>query len=330
MPYFPHIFAASPSRTAETQTTHCRSSPRRRSAWFVVALLAVLIATGCEHATPDAQPGPQAIGADDARDAAVASAKGRIDIEGGVIRLAARRDGVIAEVLVEEGQRVRAGQLLATLDDALAQRNLALARSETAEAEAMLRKARIDQAATAREAERLRPLAAARTVAGQDYDRARDAQSLATTAVESAGLAIATATARERVAAREIEERRIVAPLDGRIVQRQARPGNGVSTLNVTPLFLFVPDVPHIVRAELEEQYIPMVRAGQRAEIVLEADAAQRRRGAVVRIGRVVGQRSPSEDPTERQDNRVVEVVITLEGEPLLIGQRVIVRFMAS
>lgn len=328
MPPLPQLSAG--LSNPDARSVHAPRAPHRsarRGVALLAALLGALSLAGCEHAQTDA-PGPQTLA--DAHDAAVASAKGRVDIEGGVIRLAARRDGVIADVLVEEGQRVSAGQLLATLDDALAQRNLTLARSETAEAEAMLRKAQIEQTAQAREAERLRPLAAARTVAAQDYDRARDARNLAATAVDSARLAIATSRAREAVAAREIEERRILAPMDGRIVQRQARPGNGVSTLNVTPLFLFVPDVPHIVRAELEEQYIAAVRAGQRAEIVLEADASQRWRGSVLRIGRVVGQRTPSEDPGERQDNRVVEVVIALEGEPLLIGQRVIVRFMGS
>ena len=52
--------------------------------------------------------------------------------------------------------------------------------------------------------------------------------------------------------------------------------------------------------------------------------------GAVLRVGRVVGQRLPPEDPAERQDTRVVEVVMTLEKGNLLIGQRVVVRFLAG
>ena len=37
----------------------------------------------------------------------VAVAKGRVDIEGGVIRLAAQRDGLIQAVMVEEGDSVK-------------------------------------------------------------------------------------------------------------------------------------------------------------------------------------------------------------------------------
>lgn len=40
--------------------------------------------------------------------------------------------------------------------------------------------------------------------------------------------------------------------------------------------------------------------------------------------------RLPPEDPAEKQDTRVVEVVTTLEADGLLIGQRVVVRFLAD
>jgi HlyD family secretion protein len=178
---------------------------------------------------------------------------------------------------------------------------------------------------------RLEPLARNETVPQQELDRARDAQALAAVAVQTALAGIDTARARQAVAAREVEERKVVAPLDGQVIQRQARPGNGVSTLNVTPLFLFAPDVPRIVRAELEEQYVGVVAPNQAAEIVLEADNTQTWRGTVLRVGRVVGARTPSDDPGEKQDNRVVEVVVSFEDAPtLLIGQRVVVRFLAN
>ena len=259
-----------------------------------------------------------------------AVARGRVDIEGGIVRLAARRDGVIATVLVEEGDRVRAGQVLAALDDDLAQRNLALAEREVEQAEIYVRRARIERAAAAREAERLEPLAASETVSRQDLDREKDARDLAEVAVQAATAAVETARARQAVAARELIERQVVAPMDGQIIQRQARPGNGVSTLNVTPLFLFAPDGPRIVRAELEEQYLTAVHVGQSVQTILEAQPDSTWAGKVVRIGRVIGERTPSNDPKERQDAPVVELVIALDAEALLIGQRVVVRFLAG
>lgn len=298
---------------------------RPRLAWTACA--AILLA-GCEPAPTVTQV--RAPGLDTA-EAAVASARGRVDIEGGVIRLAARRDGVIADVLVEEGARVRQGQLLAMLDDQTAKSTLQLAESEVRQAAQLRDRAALELQTAERELRRLEPLAARETVPHHELDRARDTQALAALSVAQASAAHDTARARQAVAAREVEERRIVAPLDGQIIQRQARPGNGVSTLNVTPLFLFVPDVPKIVRAELEEQVLSKVRLNQAVEVVLEADPSRVMRGMVLRLGQLVGARTPSDDPSERQDNRVVEVVIRLSDTPsLLIGQRVIVRFLAA
>lgn len=299
----------------------------RACAWLAWPALCGM--AGCGQDAPQAVP-PRAPASTAAQEQAraVASARGRVDVEGGLVRLSASHDGVIASVHVEEGDRVRAGQVLARLDDVLAQRQLALVRRELAQAREEVAKAGIEADAAARELGRLAPLARDDTVSAQDLDRARDARALAQAGLRAAQAAVATVQAREAIALREVDERRIVAPLDGEIVQRQARPGNGVSTLNVTPLFLFAPDSARIVRAELEEQHLPSVAPGQLVEIVLEADPARRWGGKVLRLGRVVGQRTPTEDPQEKQDNRVVEAVLSLDTDRLLIGQRVVVRFL--
>ena len=293
---------------------------------IVVALIIGAALAGCEA---DTAPPPRNNVETTTMPEIVASAKGHIDIEGGVVRLAARRDGVIDKVLVEEGARVKAEQVLATLDDTLAQRNLDLVRSELIQAKRQVAAARIRLVAADREVKRLDPLADDDTVPRHDLDRAKDERALARAEIESLQAGVDTAVKRVNIAQREVEERLVRAPMDGQIIQRQARPGNGVSTLNVTPLFLFAPDTPRIVRAELEERFIDAVKPTQHAEIVLEADSSRRWTGQVLRIGKVVGQRTPSGDPSERQDNRVVETVIVVDGGDLLIGQRVIVRFVA-
>lgn len=305
------------------------SLPWRRSVSAVICAtligLVSLLLAACDqaHSAPPATV--------EASGNALASAKGKVDIEGGVIRLAARRDGVIAEVLVEEGARVQRGQVLALLDDATARSNLFLADREVRQAVQEREKVAVELAVAEREVMRLEPLAHTGAVPRQEIDRARDAKTLALVAVQAALAGIDTARARQAVAASEIEEHKVIAPLDGQVIQSQARPGNGVSTLNVTPLFLFVPDVPRIIRAELEEQYLSVVAPNQAAEVVLEADPTKTWRGNVLRVGQVVGARTPSDDPGEKQDNRVVEVLVGFKDSPaLLIGQRVVVRFLAN
>jgi HlyD family secretion protein len=284
-----------------------------------LAALALLLA-GCalDTSTPHA-PRAEA--------AATASAKGRIDVEGGVIRLAAQRDGVVQKVFVEEGQRVRAGDPLAQLDDQSARLAARLARAEWEQVQRAVAPIAVRLAAAERELRRVEPLAADNTVPRQTLDEAVDRVRLLRAELAQAQAAVATSASKVESVEHEIALRVVRAPLDGTIVRRQARPGDGVSTLNVTPLFLFAPDAPRIVRAEVEERFLRMMAPGQAAEVVLEADDTRRYPAKVVRLGQVVGARTPSDDPAERQDNRVVECVLSVDAPDVLIGQRVIVRF---
>ncbi len=260
----------------------------------------------------------------------VASAKGRIDIEGGVIKLAARRDGIVKKVLVEEGESVKSGQLLAVLDDEQVRLAAKLARAETEQARQALPMLVIQLAAGEREESRLKPLAPDQLVSKQEIDQARDQVKLAKAEISASQAALQVASRRLEVAQFEIEQHTVRAPLNGQIVRRQARPGDGVSTLNVTPMFVFAPDAPRIVRAELEERFLSVVKPGQSAQVILEADERQVFRAKVIRLARVVGMRTSSDDPSEKQDAKVAECVLSIDAPTLLIGQRVIVRFSAE
>jgi HlyD family secretion protein len=94
-------------------------------------------------------------------------------------------------------------------------------------------------------------------------------------------------------------------------------------------MFDLEPDTARIVRAEISEADVPDVAEGQEVEIVPEADDTKVYTGRVLRRAAVFGARKlQSDDPSERTDERVVEVVVTADGAPLLIGQRVLVKFM--
>lgn len=253
-------------------------------------------------------------------------AKGRIDIEGGLIRLAASRDGLVKEVAVEEGQRVRKGDILAFIDDQPARLALAVAQAELAQTSAALPALQVRLTAAERESARLEPLLVSEAAARADVDLARDQTALLRAELAAAESAVVTAAARLRAGKYEIEQRIVRAPLDGWIVKRQARPGDGVSTLNVTPLFVFAPDAPRIVRADLDEHFVEKVRAGQNAEVVLEADETRVIPGKILRVGQVFGVKTPTGEPGERLDQRVVECVVSVEDQTLRIGQRVLVR----
>jgi len=258
-----------------------------------------------------------------------AIANGRVDVEGGLIQVAARRGGVVREVLVQEGDVVTAGQILARQEDDEPRLALQTAAADLAAAEAQLRLIQVDIRTARREHDRLQQLVATNFVAAQRMDQARDAIAQAEARLGSQQAAVQTARARRDQAAYNVELTVIRAPANGRIVRRYANPGAGASTLNVSNLFDLEPDAPRIARAEIVESDIPNVATGQAVEITPEGDPSTVYVGSVLRRAAVFGARKlASDDPSQRSDERVVEVVVTAGDAPLLIGQRVLVKFM--
>jgi len=258
-----------------------------------------------------------------------AIANGKVDVEGGIIQIAARRGGVVREVLVQEGDRVVAGQILARQEDDEPRLALQSASADVAQAESQLRLIEVDIRTAQREYDRLQQLVDTNFVAAQRLDQARDAIATAQARLGSQQAAVQTARARRDQAAYNVELTVIRAPQSGRIVRRYANPGAGASTLNVSTMFDLEPDSPRIARAEIVESDIPNVTNGQAVEITPEGDPSKVYVGTVLRRAAVFGARKlASDDPSQRSDERVIEVVVTAGDAPLLIGQRVLVKFM--
>lgn len=258
-----------------------------------------------------------------------AIANGKADVEGGIIAVAARRGGIIREVLVQEGDNVVKDQVLARQENDEARLAADRARAEVAQARAQINAIEVQLSAARRELDRLSTLAGSNVVAAQRIDQARDAVRIAEANLGAQKAMVGTVAARKNEADYNLEMTIIRAPADGRIVRRYANPGSGASTLNVSNLFDLEPNNARIVRAEIAESALPAVAIGQAVEISPEADDTKIYTGKVLRRAAVFGaRRLQSDDPSERTDERVVEVVVTADGIPLLIGQRVLVKFM--
>lgn len=258
-----------------------------------------------------------------------AIANGKVDVEGGIISVAARRGGIIREVLVQEGDRVTAGQILARQEDDEARLAVQSSRAAVNQAESQLAAIRVDINTAQREYNRLERLVATNFVAAQRLDQARDSIAAAQARMASASAAVQTARAQLAQAQYNQELTVIRAPTAGRIARRYANPGAGASTLNVSAMFDLEPDAPRIARAEIVESDLPNVTVGQAVEITPEGDPSKVYVGSVLRRAAVFGARKlASDDPSQRSDERVVEVVVAAGDAPLLIGQRVLVKFM--
>jgi HlyD family secretion protein len=299
---------------------------------FAAALLASTAACG-GPATGDAakQTGGKP-GAADARSVETPYATisaGKVDIEGGLVDVAARAPGIIKEVYVQEGDVVKKDEILARQedDDSRLSRNRVAAQLAQSEAQLPILEVQLD--AAVREEKRLERLIAENATSQQIYQQAQDATRQLRAQLEAQKTSIALVRAQLAEANYQVELHVVRAPADGTIVRRYANPGSGASTLSVTALFQLQPDTQRIVRAEVEERSVDQVKVGQMTEIVPESDQDKSYPGKVIRIAEVMGARKlRSDDPSERADERVVEVVVDAEQAPVLVGQRVLVKFL--
>lgn len=258
----------------------------------------------------------------------IAAARGRIEIEGGLSRILATLDGQIESVLVEEGQRVDAGAVLAKLVSRDAAFLAAAAEAALNEARARLAAFEGRQATQTRLLARMRRAAKEQAVSAQALDEAEAAMLMLMGDLKSAEAAVALATAKRDGAVYDLERRQIRAPLAGRVSRRSVKVGDIVSAANQTEMFVVIPDAPLIVRAEIQESLVRLVKPGMPAEIVAENDERISGEGRIVRVSASLDARRSGDVATERGDVRVAEGIVQIDRpEAFLLGQRVYVRF---
>lgn len=288
-----------------------------------LALLAAALLAGCSH--DEAPATSQAT-----TPAYVAVARGRIDIEGGLLKLTMPSEGIVQSVGAHEGEHVQKGQVLAQLDLEPAKLALdsALAEQQQASAQASALEERVKS--TDLRAARLEQ--AARAGAGdiQSADDARENAQQVKAQLDNARASTALASQKVAAARYQLDLHTLRAPVDGQIVQRMVQPGASVSPAS-GPIFVFLPDSPRIVRAELNESFVGVVHEGMTAEVDDDSGSGLAPLKAhVLRIGNVFGASTLEDDPQVRANTRSVECVLKFDQPPatsLRIGQRVLVKF---
>ncbi|NNK42884.1 MAG: efflux RND transporter periplasmic adaptor subunit [Deltaproteobacteria bacterium] len=249
-------------------------------------------------------------------------------------KLGAMVPGTVAELLVDDGDRVEADALLVRLadDDALA--SLAEAEAAVSESEARLarvqgvgrqmavqalRLATIEAKQAETEYRRQDKLFGTGAVSELDLERARRdrdqtrsrrvSASLEVAAaapkgsdVAVAAAALARAQARLTAAQVAVEHTRIRAPLPGVVLKRHVERGEVIQPGEA--LVTFAGDGPLEVRIQPDESNLALLRLGQRALVSAEAFPDQRVDASIARI-------APSIDPVRG----TVEVDLTIDDE---------------
>lgn len=288
-----------------------------------LALLASLLLGACTQHDDPAAATPAA--------AYAAVARGRIDVEGGLLSLGMPREGTLAQVNVREGERVHRGQPLASLELEPGRLAVAAAQAELNQARAQLTLQGDKLAAGKQHADRL---AAAERAGAGDGPSADEAHHAATElAAQQAAMRANVAAAEQKLAGArfELAQRTLRAPIDADVVRVAAQPGASVSP-QAGALFVLLPRTPRIVRADLSEAYVDAVRPGMPALVSADATPdAKPWHAHVLRLGTVVGPSTLEDDPQLRANSRTVECVLAFDtAQTLRVGQRVMVRFDAG
>ncbi|MCB1208410.1 MAG: HlyD family efflux transporter periplasmic adaptor subunit [Verrucomicrobiales bacterium] len=266
---------------------------RRPLFWIFVAALAGVAVYKLKFATP-AAAAPTVVKA-----MPVGEVMGTGTLEARVkTTISSRIQERLAEVLVDQGDTVKAGQLLARLDDAEIKQQVAIAEAtlsaakqtsarvsaDLARSEAVLEQARRDN-------ERLVDLAKANAVAQSEADKGVEALRVAEADLKRSHAAIAEAEGQVLVAEKNLLYRKeqmafteIVAPYDGLIIRRDRELGEML--VPGGPLMELISLEEIWVSAWVDETAIPTVNVGQKARIVFRSESGKSYPGVVARIGR--------------------------------------------
>lgn len=170
--------------------------------------------------------------------------------------------GQVEKVLIEEGMQVKAGQLLLFLDPTEFQRSVVRAQQEVDKAQAGLDFAKVTL-------DRRKRALTDRAVAQADVDLAENEWTTRKIALSQAKEAL-------KVAEDQLRYSRIVAPIDGTVIQRTIRAGETVvpgtmATFDDKSLLVVADMSTLIAKVELNQIDVAKVRIGQQVSLSLDA-----------------------------------------------------------
>lgn len=210
--------------------------------------------------------------------------------------LAAQRDGVVTEVLVDTGTSVRKGQLLGRLDDRqlTADRDAARAQAESILAdlknwEATVKMAQVDL-------DRSEKMWKADLITKEQLDHDRFKLTATQFEFDREQKNYARSVDVAKSLDLELEKTRIIAPFDGVIARRYARVGQRVA--NGDKMFWVTATSPLRVRFTLPSKYAASVSQGSQIEVVPAEGAPELHSAKVVLISPVVDPASGTIDVT--------------------------------
>lgn len=261
-----------------------RSRRQKGGGGWLWGLLLLLILLGLAVAFWLRRPGLSAVEVATIRDGAVGNvgSKTLLNASGYVV---ARREatvsskvtGKVIEVLIEEGMRVKEGQVLARLDASNIKTSLDLAEAQVVSARSALAETQVRLHAADLELRRISGLATNRVSSEADLDRATAEANSLRARLQQQTADIGVAERQVAIWQQQMDDAVIRAPFSGMVVSKNAQPGEMISPISAGGGFTrtgicTIVDMDSLeIEIDVNEGYINRVQPGQSVEATLDA-----------------------------------------------------------
>lgn len=303
---------------------HRRAAIRRRL-WLLAKLSVVVAAVGAVGYWVRFAPVPVDVHVIDQGEL-VAEVMGTGTLEAHVkTSISSKISGRVVAVMVDQGDRVEAGQVLVRLDDSDLKQQVEIAQATVDAARAAVDRLVADRERAAailaqarRDYTRTQGLLAQDNASSVEFDKAVEALSVAQAELSRAQAAVEEG--RKQLAAAEktllyqrarLADTVVEAPFDGLIVRRSRDPGDVV--VPGTEILHLISTAEMWVSAWVDETAMARLRAGQSARVVFRSEPQRAYTGRVVRLGREVDRESRE---------FIVDVLVEVLPENWAVGQR--------
>jgi RND family efflux transporter MFP subunit len=205
-------------------------------------------------------------------------------------KVGAKIPGRLSRVLIKEGDTVKAGQVIAALDDADQRSAVAAAQTRVAVARARSNTARANLAEVKPQLERARALVGQGAAGRAEFEDLEARLAALTETVKATDAEATAAQAEVELLKVGLRDRIIEAPIDGTVIAKPAMAGETVGpqmtgVANVAEIADFSSIV---IETDVPEARLDLIKVGSPTEIVLDAYPTRRYRGLAVDIGKRV------------------------------------------
>jgi RND family efflux transporter MFP subunit len=284
-----------------------------RKEWMLVGLGAAFLAIGCgdektpggsvTNAAAPAAPMPKkpaAAKTSEPEDAAL-SVSGPIIVEHQV-ELTAQRDGILEKIYFDAPARVKAGALLAQLDDRQIRSNLEAAKAKTRSIAADLKNWQAEAEVLKADYARQQHLMELGLTSQEQLEHAKYKAESDQWDILRVTETLNTAKEEEHSLELELEKTKVTAPFNGLIARRYVREGQNVP--KGERLFWVTAEAPLLMRFTLPEKFFGKLRNGQTVEVTCPDAPAEKHLAKVKQV-------SPVVDPS----SGTFEVLVELAGD---------------